>query len=91
MTRIRLCGAARPFAKGAPGKSASIWNFGAVAQLGERCNGIAEVRGSIPLGSTKLHRKTRATGPRAVEFRWHIRDLGELPPKPMTCKKVYPL
>jgi hypothetical protein len=26
--------------------------FGAVAQLGERCNGIAEVRGSIPLGST---------------------------------------
>src|SRR5688500_137824 len=25
---------------------------GAVAQLGERCNGIAEVRGSIPLGST---------------------------------------
>jgi hypothetical protein len=28
--------------------------FGAVAQLGERCNGIAEVRGSIPLGSTSL-------------------------------------
>ena len=28
--------------------------FGAVAQLGERCNGIAEVRGSIPLGSTNL-------------------------------------
>ena len=27
---------------------------GAVAQLGERCNGIAEVRGSIPLGSTIL-------------------------------------
>ena len=26
--------------------------IGAVAQLGERCNGIAEVRGSIPLGST---------------------------------------
>src|SRR5262245_46187816 len=25
---------------------------GAVAQLGERCDGIAEVRGSIPLGST---------------------------------------
>ena len=25
---------------------------GAVAQLGERCNGIAKVRGSIPLGST---------------------------------------
>ena len=26
--------------------------IGAVAQLGERRNGIAEVRGSIPLGST---------------------------------------
>ena len=25
---------------------------GAVAQLGERYNGIVEVRGSIPLGST---------------------------------------
>jgi hypothetical protein len=25
---------------------------GAVAQLGERLNGIQEVRGSIPLGST---------------------------------------
>ena len=29
-----------------------IW---AVAQLGERRNGIAKVRGSIPLGSTILH------------------------------------
>jgi hypothetical protein len=28
---------------------------GAVAQLGERLNGIQEVRGSIPLGSTNLH------------------------------------
>jgi hypothetical protein len=27
-------------------------NSGAVAQLGERYNGIVEVRGSIPLGST---------------------------------------
>ena len=27
---------------------------GAVAQLGERRNGIAKVRGSIPLGSTNL-------------------------------------
>src|SRR4029077_7250572 len=26
--------------------------FGAVAQMGERCNRTAEVRGSIPLGST---------------------------------------
>ena len=30
------------------------WQDGAIAQLGERCNGIAEVGGSIPLGSTKL-------------------------------------
>ena len=27
--------------------------LGAVAQMGERCNRTAEVRGSIPLGSTK--------------------------------------
>jgi hypothetical protein len=26
--------------------------WGAIAQLGERLNGIQEVRGSIPLGST---------------------------------------
>ncbi len=32
-------------------------NFGVVAQLGERLNGIQEVRGSIPLGSTKLKSK----------------------------------
>ncbi len=29
---------------------------GVVAQLGERLNGIQEVRGSIPLGSTYLNR-----------------------------------
>ena len=28
--------------------------FGALAQLGERYNGIVEVRGSIPLGSTNI-------------------------------------
>ncbi len=28
--------------------------IGAVAQMGERCNRTAEVRGSIPLGSTKI-------------------------------------
>src|SRR5262245_24602533 len=28
-------------------------SLGAVAQMGERCNRTAEVRGSIPLGSTK--------------------------------------
>jgi hypothetical protein len=31
---------------------------GAVAQLGERCNRTAEVRGSIPLGSTKTPKKS---------------------------------
>jgi hypothetical protein len=31
--------------------AARLGNPGAVAQLGERCDGIAEVRGSIPLGS----------------------------------------
>jgi ATP-binding cassette subfamily B protein len=33
-------------------KSINIRVFGVVAQLGERYNGIVEVRGSIPLGST---------------------------------------
>ncbi len=28
---------------------------GAIAQLGERLNGIQEVRGSTPLGSTKIN------------------------------------
>lgn len=39
---------------------------GAIAQLGERLNGIQEVSGSIPLGSTKSHKikalELRATG-----------------------------
>ena len=39
---------------------------GAVAQLGERLNGIQEVRGSIPLGSTK-YRLTNA-------FRFFIKE-----------------
>jgi hypothetical protein len=33
---------------------ASGWRRGAVAQMGERCNRTAEVRGSIPLSSTSL-------------------------------------
>ena len=34
-----------------------VWKvYGAVAQLGERYNGIVEVSGSIPLSSTKLLR-----------------------------------
>ena len=32
-------------------------DYGAVAQLGERLNGIQEVSGSIPLSSTKIKKK----------------------------------
>ena len=42
------------------------WRRGAVAQLGERRNGIAKVRGSIPLGSTTFQslepRRSAASG-----------------------------
>ncbi len=47
---------------------------GAVAQLGERLNGIQEVRGSIPLGSTRFLNNTRdlikedTDGTRITEF-----------------------
>ena len=36
-----------------------VLNKGAVAQLGERLNGIQEVRGSIPLSSTKGNQYVR--------------------------------
>ena len=36
--------------------------FGAVAQMGERCNRTAEVRGSIPLSSTVPNRCHRSSG-----------------------------
>ena len=45
----------RPYATDCPAASNAWVNSqpdGAVAQLGERYNGIVEVRGSIPLGST---------------------------------------
>ena len=46
-----------PLAAGnASPKGAYGLRSGAVAQLGERRNGIAKVRGSIPLGSTNLRR-----------------------------------
>ena len=38
----------------------AIWN-GAIAQLGERFNGIEEVVGSIPSGSTKIINKIAKT------------------------------
>ena len=37
---------------------------GAIAQLGERDNGIVEVRGSIPLGSTSLRKRSERRLPR---------------------------
>jgi hypothetical protein len=49
MNKIRL---RRPTPAGPAGK-VSTQSFGAIAQLGERYNGIVEVSGSIPLGSTK--------------------------------------
>ena len=36
--------------------SAQRFQYGGIAQLGERLNGIQEVSGSIPLISTKNHR-----------------------------------
>ena len=36
-----------------------ISSRGAVAQLGERLNGIQEVVGSIPIGSTRLPQENR--------------------------------
>lgn len=36
-----------------------LLGLGAVAQMGERRNGIAEVRGSIPLGSTTQPLRSR--------------------------------
>ena len=37
-----------------PYSAPSLKGKGAIAQLGERDNGIVEVRGSIPLGSTNF-------------------------------------
>jgi hypothetical protein len=39
------------------------YSRGAVAQLGERLNGIQEVVGSIPIGSTIIHHLPRASAP----------------------------
>ena len=40
------------------GNAGANENWGAIAQLGERYNGIVEVSGSIPLSSTNLVQKT---------------------------------
>src|SRR3546814_12325101 len=55
-TKFRLrCGAARLWSPplGGPANGALHPRSGAVAQLGERYNGIAAVVGSIPSGSTR--------------------------------------
>ncbi len=49
---------------------ATLGRFGAVAQLGERRHGMAEARGSNPLGSIPLSPSTRSVG--AHEFREHF-------------------
>ncbi len=43
------------------GNAGANENWGAIAQLGERYNGIVEVSGSIPLSSTKLFNKLKNT------------------------------
>ena len=42
----------RPLLDNADTRNLNDPDLGAVAQMGERCNRTAEVRGSIPLGST---------------------------------------
>ena len=44
---------------------------GAVAQLGERLNGIQEVDGSIPFGSTKTNQQLRATDRSSILLQPH--------------------
>ena len=46
----------------------NVRRFGAVAQLGERLNGIQEVRGSIPLGSIAVRPAGRPELARVAEL-----------------------
>ncbi len=59
---------------------------GAVAQLGERLNGIQEVGGSIPLGSTKffkgLGHKRTGVGPRGLVIFTQDSGTGSTPSAP---------
>src|SRR5579885_1449504 len=52
----------------APVPAAPRTRFGAIAQLGERYNGIVEVRGSIPLGSTNRDKGLAGNGWALVVF-----------------------
>ena len=45
-----------------PAKPAEAKEIGAIAQLGERYNGIVEVTGSIPVGSTNKIKGLAAIG-----------------------------
>ncbi len=56
----------RPRVSGA----AACWTRGAVAQMGERCNRTAEVRGSIPLSSTSLFNDLDGYLPGAVREKY---------------------
>ena len=56
---LRLSGARNNQKAGV--RYAATYQFGAVAQLGERRHGMAEVRGSIPLSSTKWSKRPSST------------------------------
>ena len=45
---------------------------GAIAQLGERLNGIQEVGGSTPPGSTKQNNALAGKPAKAFLFKWHL-------------------
>ena len=47
-----------------------FFSGGAVAQLGARLDGIEEVVGSNPIGSTKYFRNFRPTFPRSETTGW---------------------
>ena len=78
-------------------KAANLFMFpdagsdGAIAQLGERLNGIQEVSGSIPLGSTSL--RSRSEQDCRAEAHWReggprIRELRLGKPTPSLAKRT---
>src|SRR5439155_3085949 len=68
-----------------PGASAGEQIYGAIAQLGERYNGIVEVTGSIPVGSTNYERAWPVlAGPFClIGSRWDQRFAGSPLPSPI--------
>jgi hypothetical protein len=69
----------------------TLQRWGAVAQLGERCNRTAEVRGSTPLSSMLIS----PTGTQVVRHRYRKGDLARRRSVgrrvPMTARVAYPL